>query len=112
MTNLPGPYISSAFAVECLDCKVIFDGGTDKSCPRCASEISFHAVKNGEAASLIKTQRNLIDEAEGVLLTVSKRHHGASSALCARMVERIRESKERAPVSPSAHDTRKEVPVQ
>lgn len=112
--KLPGPSIPLGSAVACMDCLVVFDTAS-KACPKCGSEISAHSISNGRAAQLIQAQRNQLDEAEGVLLTISKRRLGPSSALAARMVDRIRESrqKEKAPASTSASSESKEgVPVQ
>jgi len=91
--ELPGWSIPLGSSMACLDCRVVFDAA-ENACPKCGSEISGFKVENGHGAQLIRDQRNIIDEAEGVLLTLAKRKLGPSSLLAWRMVDRIREHKQ------------------
>jgi predicted amidophosphoribosyltransferase len=103
--HLPGASIPVGSLVACADCEVAFDT-SESACPRCGSEIGIHPLLNGRAAKLIETQRNLLDEAEGVLNTLARRGLGSSSLIAERMRDRIREDREKgkAPVAPGAHE--------
>ncbi len=107
MTNLPGWSIPIGSLVGCGDCHVAFSTA-EKSCPKCGSELGLHPITNGEASAKIKALLDLIDEAEGVLLTLAKRRLGPSSLLAWRMVDRIRTQKQKAPAATGA-PTNKEV---
>lgn len=101
MANLPTPSIPLKSAALCADCLVIFDMA-DGRCSKCDSELGWTAIESNRAATFIKAQRDLIDEAEGVLLTIAKRHLGPSSLFAWRMVDRIRTHKQKAPVAAGA----------
>ena len=113
MPNLPGPQLPVAEASMCVDCDNIFLT-RDGACGKCGAEIGLVAVSSNRAASVIAEQRaeiraqeNLIDEAEGVLLTIAKRHLGPSSLLAWRMVDRIRTQKQKAPAATGAVEERR-----
>lgn len=53
-SRLPGYSIPSAVAVECLDCRRIFNV-QDGRCPCCGSENSFAALPGGNGAGRAET---------------------------------------------------------
>lgn len=108
--SLPGPSIPLRNAALCADCLVVFDMA-DSRCPKCGGEAGWMAVESNRAARALREQRNTLDEAEGVLLTIGKRRLGPNSTLALRMVDRIRASRNEKPAAATAGNTEREVPV-
>lgn len=104
----PVPSIPLGAAVVCLDCRLVFHTGA-RACPGCGSEIGAFRIENGQAATIIRQQRELLATVEGILLTLAKRRLGPSSLLAWRGVEYIRNHNEKAPAGTGAPVTEREV---
>ncbi len=81
----PGPSIPLDRAALCSDCQVLF-AVSELTCPKCGGSAFYLAAK---LIGAVRAQDDQLVLARGVLTTISRRHHGTSSALAGRMAEEI-----------------------
>lgn len=108
MTNLPGAQIPFAELALCVDCSNTFSS-RDGSCGKCGSAVGWTLLSNTRASELITKQRDLLAVAEGTLRVIGLRRLGPTSLMAQRVVDRLREFREKeTPAASTAGVERKE----